>query len=79
MGSLSAVPGSRHIVTFTDRMAKWVEAQSVSSTTADAISDDLLNSWFSSFGVHLYITIDRGSQFESEHFECLAKLLVSVG
>ena len=75
MGPLSAVPDSphRYLVTFTDRMTKWVEAQPVSSTTADFISDAFLNSWFSRFGVPLYLTTDRGSQFESELVECLAK------
>ena len=47
----------------------------VSSTTADVISDAFLNSWFSRFGVPLYLTTDRGSQFESELFECLAKTI----
>ena len=52
--------------------SKWVEAQPVSSTTADVISDAPLNSWFSRFGVPLYLTTDRGSQIESELLECLA-------
>ena len=56
-------------------MTKWVEAQPVSSTTADVISDAFLNLWFSTFGVPLYLTTDRGSQFESELFECLAKTI----
>ena len=75
VGQLSAVPDSpqRYLVTFTDRMTKWIEAQPVSSTTADVISDVFLNSWFSRFGMPLYITTDRGSHVESELFECLAK------
>ena len=77
MGPLSAVSDSphRYLVSFTDRMTKWVEAQPVSSTTADIISDVFLNSWFSRFGVPLYLTTDRDSQFESELFECLAKTI----
>ena len=72
-----ALPDSSHkyLVNFTGRMTKWVEAQTVSSTTADIISDAFLNSWFSRFGVHSYITADRGSQFEGELFECLAKTI----
>ena len=74
---LSAVPDSpySYFVTFTDRMTKRVEAQPVSSTTADVITDAFVNSWFSRFGVPLYLTTDRGSQFESELFECLAKTI----
>ena len=56
-------------------MTKWVEAKPVSSTTADVISDAFVNSWFSRFGVPLYLTTDRGSQFESELFERLAKTI----
>ena len=45
---LSAVPDSPHwyLETFNDRMTKWVEAQPVSSNTADVISEALLNLWF---------------------------------
>ena len=70
VGPLSAIPDSphRYPVTFTDRMTKWVEAKPLSSTTAVVISDAFLNSWFSRFGVPLYITTVRGSQFE-----CLAE------
>ena len=77
VGPLSAVPDSpqRYLVRFTNRMTKWVEAQLVSSTTADVISNAFLNSWFSRFGVPLYIITDRGSQFESELFECLGKII----
>ena len=77
VGPLSAVTECphRYLVTFTDRMTKWVEAQPVPSTTADVMSDAFLNSWFSRFGVPLYITTDRESQFESELFECLAKTI----
>ena len=32
-------------------------------------------SWFSRFGVPLYLTTDRSSQFESELFECFAKTI----
>ena len=69
VGPVSAVPDSPHkyLVTFTERVTKWVDAQPVSSTTADVISDASLNSWFSRFGGPLYIT--------SELFECLAKTI----
>ena len=47
VGPLSAVPDSphRYLVTFlvSDRTTKWVEAQPVSSTTADNIIDAFLN------------------------------------
>ena len=71
VGPLSAVPDSphRYLVTFSDRMTNWVEAQPVSSTTSDDISDAFLNYFFSRFGVPFYITPERGSQFESELFE----------
>ena len=48
LGSLLAVPDSphRYLVTFSDRITKWVKAQPLSSTTADVISDAFLNSWF---------------------------------
>ena len=67
----------RYLVTFADRMTKWVEAQPVPSITAVVKSDAFRNSWFSRSGVPSYITTDRGSQFERELFECLAKTIDS--
>ena len=77
VGIFSAVPSSpyRLLVTITDRITKWVEAQFLPSTKAGVFFDVFLNSWFSRLGVPVYITTDRDSHFESQFFEFSAKTI----
>ena len=76
-GPLPAVPASphRYLVTYIDRATNWVEADPVSSITATEIAQSFIRTWFSRFGVPLYLTTDRGKQFESELFAELAKTI----
>ena len=77
VGPLPAINISpfRYIVTFIDRSTNWIEAHPVHSITAEEVCHAFLKSWFSRFGVPLYITIDRGTQFESQLFTQLLQTL----
>ena len=67
--------GRRYIVTFIDRTTKWIELEPVANITAEVVARALVNTWVSRFGVPLYLVTDRGSQFESELFACLSRLV----
>ena len=56
----------RYLVTFIDHSRNLIEAHPVHYITAEEVCHAFLLSWFSSFGVPLYITTDRGTQFESQ-------------
>ena len=78
VGPLPAINNSpfRYLVTFIDRSTNWIEAHPVLSITAEEVWHAFLTTWFSRFGVPLYITTDRGTQFESQLFAQLSQTLV---
>ena len=77
VGPLPAINNSpfRYLVNFIDRSTNWIEAHPVHSITAEEVCHAFLTSWFSHFGVPLYITTDRGTQFESQLFAQLSQTL----
>ena len=77
IGPLPAINNSpfRYLVTFIDCSTKWIEAHPVHSVTAEEVCHAFLISWFSRFGVLLYIKTDRGTQFESQLFAQLSQTL----
>ena len=80
VGPLPAINNSpfRYLVTFIDRSTNGLkpEARPVHSITAKNVCHAFLTSWFSRFGVPLYITTDRGFQFESQILAQLFQTLV---
>ena len=77
VGPLPAINNSpfRCLVTFIDRSTNWIEAHPVHSITAEEVCHAFLTSSFSRFGVPLYITTARGTQFESQLFAQLSQTL----
>ena len=79
VGPLPAINNSpfRYLVTFIDCSTNWIEANPLHSITAEEVCHAFLflTSWFSRFGVPLYITTDRGTQFESQLFAQLSQTL----
>jgi cleavage and polyadenylation specificity factor subunit 1 len=77
VGPLPSVSNStaRYVISFIDRATNWVEVQPVDSITAESVAQCFLFTWFARFGVPLFLTTDRGSQFESDLFSELSKVL----
>ena len=77
----STSPGSeyqysyRYILTCIDRNTNWIEAIPLIDITAKSIAYAFLSGWISRFGVPLYVITDRGTQFESELFQEISKLV----
>lgn len=65
----------RYLLTCIDRATRWMEAIPLIDITAASVAIAFLNGWVSRFGVPLICATDRGSQFESELFGELSKLV----
>lgn len=65
----------RYLLTCIDRNTRWIEACPITEITAKSISTAFVNLWISRFGVPLHVVTDRGSQFESELFSELSKII----
>ena len=77
VGPLLVVSGCphRYVLSFIDRSTYWVEATPISSITATVDAETFMSTWFSTFGVPLYVTTDQGPLFKSDLYAELAKLL----
>ncbi|GFT79144.1 putative gag-pol protein [Trichonephila clavipes] len=75
IGPLPAASGYRHCVTIVDRFTRWPEALPVMDIRAETIATAVYRGWISKFGSPSYIVTDQGTQFESELFYELFKLL----
>ena len=81
VGPLLAVSNcpNRYILFFIGRSTTWIKTPPISSITAEVVAETFISTWFSRFGVPLYITADQGRQFESDLFAELSKLLGLTG
>lgn len=69
--------GYRYLMTMIDRFTRWPEAVPLQDITANTIIDAFYAGWVSRFGAPATITSDQGSQFESQLFDALNKLIGS--
>ena len=76
VGPLPPSEGYRYLLTMVDRFTKWCEAVPMRNITANAVTEKLLETWISRFGVPSVIITDRGRQFESETWQ---KMLQHLG
>jgi RNase H-like domain found in reverse transcriptase/Reverse transcriptase (RNA-dependent DNA polymerase)/Integrase core domain/Integrase zinc binding domain len=67
--------GCSYLLTMIDRTTRWPEAVPLSSITAEKCVDTFVEAWVSRFGVPHTVTTDRGTQFTSTTWACMARRL----
>ena len=75
VGPLPPSKGFRYCLTIIDRFTRWPEAVPVAEISADSIATAVYSTWIARFGTPLTITTDQGTQFESQLFTSLTRLL----
>lgn len=75
VGPLPPSQGCTHLLTMVDRFTRWPEAIPISKTDSTTCARALIFHWFARFGLPADISSDRGAQFTSRIWECMAKLL----
>jgi cleavage and polyadenylation specificity factor subunit 1 len=68
----TAACGKTYLLTVIDRTSRWPEAIPMTENTAERCADSFVEGWISRFGVHDVVTTDRGTQFTSTTWACLA-------
>jgi hypothetical protein len=71
----TSAEGHSYLLTCIDRTSRWPEAVPLASITAQKCADAFVENWVARFGVQHTVTTDRGTQFSSATWACLAKSL----
>lgn len=75
VGPLTLSNGFKYVLTCIDRFSRWPEAIPLPNIEAKTVAHAFLQNWISRYGVPREITTDQGSQFESQLFSNLCKML----
>jgi transposase InsO family protein len=75
VGPLDTICGFSYLFTAIDRFTGFPVAVPIADMRAETIAEAFVSGWVSLFGVPLHVITDRGTQFESELFSHLSKLL----
>ncbi len=77
VGPLPHSNGYSYLLTVIDRFTKWPEALPLPNIRAETITRTFLQGWVARFGTPTTVTTDRGSQFQSDLWSSLMKVLGS--
>ena len=75
VGPLPPSDGFTHLLTIVDRFSRWPEAVPLNDISTVACARALIYHWISRFGIPMDMSSDRGSQFTSQLWSSVAKLL----
>lgn len=76
LGPLPRTPrGNKYILVVTDHFTKWVEIFAIPDFSATTCANKILDEVIARFGCPLYIHSDQGTNYESQIFSDLCKLL----
>lgn len=75
IGPMPSSENFRYCVTLIDRYTRWPEAIPLVDIQAGTVANAIYCHWIARFGIPTIIYTDQGSQFESELFRELTKLL----
>lgn len=75
VGPLPPSKGFQYLLTCIDRFTRCPEAYPIAYQTAETVAAAFYSGWVSRIGVPATITTDQRTQFESQLFAILAKLL----
>lgn len=75
VGPLPPSRGYTHLFTVVDRFTRWPEAIPLSDTSTQTCARVLISHWIARFGLPSHLSSDRGSQFTSDLWSAVARLL----
>ena len=75
VGPLPQSEGKTYVLTMIDRFTRWPEAVAVSKIDAATVAKQFVDVWVTRYGCPDVVTTDRGTQFTSELFAELNRLL----
>lgn len=75
VGPLPPSQGFTYLLTIVDRFTRWPEAVPLPDISSFTCARALVSHWVARFGIPAEISSDRGSQFTSELWRALTKLL----
>ena len=75
VGPLPESKGYRYLLTVIDRFTRWPEVVPLQDIEARTVANAYVHNWVARFGVPEQMTSDRGTQFVSELWTAMSKLL----